>query len=400
MTYTQDALMAYLEPDEERALIEKCIGVFKKLTGAPPKGWLSPVLAPTAHTEDIIADTGFLWYGDYNHIDLPFCVNTGKGTLVALPHSDFADHRVLRGNTRDWYDVYKDTFDYLYANEPTSYLNITLHCHFGGRPLMAAQFDRILKYIRGFPGAWFVRHDELAQWIKSNNIGEWTNQQRFFPRLDVMNRVLRARPSTRVRSVSPRKPVAPALVHEGAAAFAEIFRVHAGGADRLDRGHVALVGIPEYLRDGDLGRLNGQRRVARNGAGDLRCRVPQLSVGYDAIDQADPQGLSGIDPHARIQQQTRPRRPDQRDQMVEALIAIGDAELGGGKCRTGCSRPRYGYPPASRPAHAAAKAGKAPDAGAMVGFWIMRQQGALRIAALLEYSFEACALWRVLLELG
>jgi len=27
-----------------------------------------------------------------------------------------------------------------------------------------------------------VRHDELAQWIKSNSVEEWTNQQRFFPR--------------------------------------------------------------------------------------------------------------------------------------------------------------------------------------------------------------------------
>lgn len=180
-SYTQDALMAYLTPDEERAVIAKCVGVFKKLTGAPPKGWLSPVLAPTAHTEELIAEAGLLWYGDYNHIDLPFCVDTNHGRLVALPHSDFADHRVLRGNTRDWYDVYKDTFDYLYANEPMSYLNITMHCHFGGRPLMAAQVDKILKYIRGFPGAWFVRHDELAQWVKDNNIAEWTNQERFFP---------------------------------------------------------------------------------------------------------------------------------------------------------------------------------------------------------------------------
>jgi peptidoglycan/xylan/chitin deacetylase (PgdA/CDA1 family) len=181
-SYTQDALMAYLDPAEERALVEKCIKVFEKLTGAPPKGWLSPVLASSAHTEEIIADTGFLWYGDYNHIDLPFCVKTKKGTLVVLPHTDFADHRVLRGNPRDWYDANKDTFDYLYANEPTSYLNITLHCHFGGRPLMAAQLDRLLKYIRGFPDIWLVRHDELAQWVKTNSIAEWTNQQRFFPR--------------------------------------------------------------------------------------------------------------------------------------------------------------------------------------------------------------------------
>ena len=69
---------------------------------------------------------------------------------------------VLRGNPRDWYDVYRDTFDYLHRNEPTSYLNLTVHCHFGGRPLMAAMVDKILKYIRGFPDVWIVRHDELA----------------------------------------------------------------------------------------------------------------------------------------------------------------------------------------------------------------------------------------------
>jgi peptidoglycan/xylan/chitin deacetylase (PgdA/CDA1 family) len=180
-SYTQDALMAYLSPDEERQMIQKCVDVFKKLTGAPPKGWLSPVLAPTANTEELIAEAKFLWYGDYNNIDLPFRVETKSGPLVALPHSDFADHRVLRANPRDWFEVYKDTFDYLYANEPTSFLNITVHCHFGGRPLMAAQIAEILKYIRGFPGVWLVRHDELAQWVLDNNIREWTNQERFFP---------------------------------------------------------------------------------------------------------------------------------------------------------------------------------------------------------------------------
>ncbi|MEW6450979.1 MAG: polysaccharide deacetylase family protein [Pseudomonadota bacterium] len=180
-SYTQDALMAYLSPDEEKAIIQKCVDVFKKMTGAPPKGWLSPVLAPTAETERLIAEAGFLWYGDYNNIDLPFVVNTKGGPLVAFPHTDFADHRVLRANPRDWFEVYKDTFDYLYANEPNSLLNVTVHCHFGGRPLMAAQVDRILKYLRGFPGVWFARHDELAQWVKDNKIAEWTNQERLGP---------------------------------------------------------------------------------------------------------------------------------------------------------------------------------------------------------------------------
>ncbi len=173
--------MAYLSPEEEKAIIQKCVDVFKRLTGRAAKGVASArCSAPTAETERLVAEAGLLWYGDYNNIDLPFVVQTKGGPLVAFPHTDFADHRVLRANPRDWFEVYKDTFDYLYANEPTSLLNITVHCHFGGRPLMAAQVDRILKYLRGFPDVWFVRHDELAQWVLDEKLTEWSNQQRFF----------------------------------------------------------------------------------------------------------------------------------------------------------------------------------------------------------------------------
>jgi allantoinase len=179
-SYLQDTILAYLSRDEERAVIRKTRSVIETVSGQAPKGWLSPVLASSEHTETLVAEEGFLWYGDYNHVDLPFCVPVGSRTVVAIPHSDFADHRVLRGNPRDWYDVYQDTFDYLYRNEPTSYLNITVHCHFGGRPLIAAQIDKILKYIRGFPDVWIVRHDELAQWVLDNGIREWTNGDRFY----------------------------------------------------------------------------------------------------------------------------------------------------------------------------------------------------------------------------
>src|SRR5262249_7465507 len=76
-----------------------------------------------------------------------------------------------------------------------------------------------------------------------------------------------------------------ALFHEGAAAFAEILRVHALHADLLDRGHVALVRVFQHLRDGDLGGLDRQRRIARDRAGDLHRRIPQLAVWKYPIDQ-------------------------------------------------------------------------------------------------------------------
>src|SRR5450631_4350503 len=75
-SYTQDTILAYLTPQEEKALIKRCIGIHRKITGAKPKGWLSPVVSPTANTEGFLIDAGFLWYGDYNNIDLPCRVKT------------------------------------------------------------------------------------------------------------------------------------------------------------------------------------------------------------------------------------------------------------------------------------------------------------------------------------
>jgi allantoinase len=163
--YTQDLFLPYLKVDEERALIRRCAGIIEAVCGARPVGWASPRMTPTPHTARLLAEEGFLWHGDYHDSDLPYVVDSGAGPVVALPHSDFTDNRVLRGNPRDFFDVYKDTFDFLYRSEPGSLLNLTVHAHFGARPPLAAMVHEILKYMRGYSGAWFVRHDELARHV-------------------------------------------------------------------------------------------------------------------------------------------------------------------------------------------------------------------------------------------
>jgi hypothetical protein len=49
------------------------------------------------------------------------------------------------------WDVYKETFDYLCLRDAPAYLGLTLHCHFGCRPLVSAVFDKILRYFASFP---------------------------------------------------------------------------------------------------------------------------------------------------------------------------------------------------------------------------------------------------------
>ena len=47
---------------------------------------------------------------------------------------------------------------------------------------MSAQMHKLLRYFSGFPGVWFARHRELAQWALEGDADEISNAQRFFPK--------------------------------------------------------------------------------------------------------------------------------------------------------------------------------------------------------------------------
>lgn len=170
--YTQDGVLSGLEPDEEREVIRKSLRILTKVSGKEPVGWLSSTIATTDNTAAILAEEGLLWHGDYNDTDLPYRLDTEGGQIVAIPHSDFADNRVLRGAPDTWFNCYRDMFDYQYRMEPDSFINITMHGNFGGRPLMAAQLHKLLGYMLGHDGVWMPRHDELAHWVNSEGPGE------------------------------------------------------------------------------------------------------------------------------------------------------------------------------------------------------------------------------------
>lgn len=164
-SYTQNMFLPYMNEEEEKALIHRCAGIIEDTTGFKMVGWASPRMTPTVHTARFLAEAGCLWHGDYHDADLPYIVTEGGKKIVALPHSEFTDNRVMRGSPKDFYDVYKGMFDYLYENEPGAQINLTLHSHFGARPPIAAMLNEIIKYYQGHEGVWFARHDEMARHV-------------------------------------------------------------------------------------------------------------------------------------------------------------------------------------------------------------------------------------------
>jgi allantoinase len=169
-----------MTPDEEKATINKCLSILADKSGKRPAGWLSSVLAFTEHTVDFLAAEKLTYHADVTYIDLPHRVKTKHGNIAAVPNSDFTDNRVLRSSPRDLWDVYKGTFDFLQRNESMSMLVLTLHCHFGGRPMITSVFEEVINYFKQHSDVWFARHEELAQWALNANVDEHTYQSRYF----------------------------------------------------------------------------------------------------------------------------------------------------------------------------------------------------------------------------
>ena len=163
--YLQDELLAYLSPEEEKRTIIRCIDILERATGQRPLGWLSPVLAYTGHTRKFLAEAKLIWHGDARDADLPSVVQSEAGPIVHIPASDFTDNRVLRGSPMTLWEVYKETFDYLYLREPPAFLALSMHCHNGGRPMMTAVYEKIFRYLAQFPDVWFASYGEIARWL-------------------------------------------------------------------------------------------------------------------------------------------------------------------------------------------------------------------------------------------
>jgi allantoinase len=176
----QDQPLAYMSLQEQQKTILRSTELLQSCSGKKITGWGSPVVAFTPETAGFLAKAGLKWTCDVTYADLPIRIHTPHGVIAGVPTTDFSDNRVMRASPRDLFDAYKGTFDYLSENEPMSLLVMVIHCQFGGRPLMTAVVQEILKYIGKSPDVWFARHEELANWALAEGVDEHSYRERYF----------------------------------------------------------------------------------------------------------------------------------------------------------------------------------------------------------------------------
>lgn len=82
--------------DEEKALVEKSVGILRDLVGERLKGWHSPAFSESFSTPALVAEAGLEYIADWVNDDMPFAMQAGGKSLTSLPMSyELSDTRIL-----------------------------------------------------------------------------------------------------------------------------------------------------------------------------------------------------------------------------------------------------------------------------------------------------------------
>jgi peptidoglycan/xylan/chitin deacetylase (PgdA/CDA1 family) len=195
--YTHENPIA-MTPDQEEAILVKCIEVLTALSGKKPRGYIAPWWELSAATAGLLLKHGFVYDHSMFHDDFtPYYVRVGdswtvidysqhpstwmkplqRGTvtpLIEIPASWYLDdlppmmfikkapnsHGFV--NPRHLEEIWRDQFDWVYREYDYAVFPITIHPDVSGRPQVLLMLERLIDYITGHEGVRWATFAEIA----------------------------------------------------------------------------------------------------------------------------------------------------------------------------------------------------------------------------------------------
>jgi len=185
--YYQNRGAARMTADEEREDIVETTKILASVSGERPCGWLNPGAGCSERTFELLAEEGYLWNGDLRGDDLPYGIKVKDKILIEVPHrtqttNDFAwfsgkggitDIVKAQRSPREAVEFFRDTFDGYYElakQEGAQSLTFGLHPYISCYPDRIGAIEKMLAYMKSFPGVWLTTYEKLAQWWKENYV--------------------------------------------------------------------------------------------------------------------------------------------------------------------------------------------------------------------------------------
>ncbi len=150
---TNSERQSVLAPDAEEALIAEATAVLTEAEGAAPRGWLSPWIAESPVTPDLLAKAGYTYTLNWCMDDQPIWMRTDHGSLLSIPYpqeaNDIPSIVARKDGAAAFADILIDTFDEMLeqsAQQPLV-MGIALHPYLVGQPYRLRHLRRALTHI-------------------------------------------------------------------------------------------------------------------------------------------------------------------------------------------------------------------------------------------------------------
>jgi peptidoglycan/xylan/chitin deacetylase (PgdA/CDA1 family) len=187
-----------MTPEQEEAVLDKCIDLVTRLSGKRPTGYVAPWWEFSQVSNELLLKKGIKYDHSLMHRDHePYYVRVGdswtkidyskqahewmqplvRGTesdLIEIPGSWYLDdlppmmfikkspnsHGFV--NPRDIEQLWRDQFDWVYRECDYAVFPITLHPDVSGRPQVLLMLERLYAHMISHPGVRFCTMDEIA----------------------------------------------------------------------------------------------------------------------------------------------------------------------------------------------------------------------------------------------
>ncbi len=169
-SYGMDVIPVYLDEAGQRENIKRTTGLIAEVTGAAPRGWISPRGTGSPGHTALLAEAGYLHDGDCNDDDMPYLETVGGRDMVrislTMDVNDLPSSIRYGNNARAMLQQFEDAFAALLHRETQPVLmDVTIHTHVYGRPAGAWVFDEIMRQVVAAHGVWHGTRMQAAEWL-------------------------------------------------------------------------------------------------------------------------------------------------------------------------------------------------------------------------------------------
>lgn len=171
---TNSERQSVLDRDDEAALIADATGVLAKGHRTAPKGWLSPWIAESRHTPDLLAEAGYGYTLNWCMDDQPVWMRTAAGPLLSIPYpqeiNDIPAIVARKESGRDFADMIIDNFDEMldHSRQQPLVMGIALHPYLVGQPYRLRHLRRALSHIVKQRGdIWLCRAGDVHDFCRA-----------------------------------------------------------------------------------------------------------------------------------------------------------------------------------------------------------------------------------------